>query len=314
MSRAYGLGPWPGNDVLEAADVIVSETGDLPHLPLIGGDAVGRTGAMLPLALDRSTRAWQLCARPQRAGRREVDRLLRDLDVCEAMWGTRELVKIQAVGPWTLVAAMELPNGHRVITDPGATREVAEALVEGIRELAASVRRRFQAATMVQVDEPLLAEVMSGSLAGVTRFETIRSVPDAAERLREVVDGVGTVVAEVTLGVRSSDAPWQAIIDSGVSGVVFDSCEVRGTQVLDAVAAMLSAGVRPSLAMTSSDARAEAIRLARFFDELSLPRTLLTGTDVHAGDVRRLGAAQVGRRYAAARECAAILERDAGDL
>lgn len=138
----FGLGPpMPGTSMSEAADIVMGETGALPHLPQLpdrglGSDAIGRTAGLLEtLTVDRGPRAWQMTARPQRETRRVWDRMERDLDAIVEVWGGEHVprVKIQAVGPWTLAAAVELSNGHRVITDRGAREDLHAALLEGIQ-------------------------------------------------------------------------------------------------------------------------------------------------------------------------------------
>lgn len=93
MTNAYGLGPFPGTSLSEAADVIFSETGDHPHLPQLptrglGSDAVGRTAALLGelLTVDRGPRSWIMTPRPQLLTRASWDRIERDLDELEGMW------------------------------------------------------------------------------------------------------------------------------------------------------------------------------------------------------------------------------------
>ena len=70
---AYGLGPLPGTSLPDAADVVHSETGDLPHVPDLparglGADGVGRTAALLEaVSVDRGPRSWIMTDRPRQA-------------------------------------------------------------------------------------------------------------------------------------------------------------------------------------------------------------------------------------------------------
>lgn len=192
---AFGLGPMPGTSMAEACDIVLGETGDLPHLPQLperglGSDAVGRTAGLLRwLTVDRGPRAWRLVDRPQLASRHLWDLMERDLDTAQEVWGeSLETVKVQVVGPWTLAAQLELPNGHRALTDRGATRDLADALEEAVVAHRADVARRFGGEVVLQVDEPALADATGGKLRGTTDFERIRAVPEevALDRLQRL--------------------------------------------------------------------------------------------------------------------------------
>ena len=58
-------------------------------------------------------------------------------------------LKIQAAGPWTLGATLELATGHKVVSDPGAARDLTDSLAEGLRLHVAEVARRVPGATVV---------------------------------------------------------------------------------------------------------------------------------------------------------------------
>lgn len=75
-------------------------------------------------------------------------------------------MKVQAPGPLTLAAQVELANGHRVLTDPGAVRDLSASLAEGLAEHAAEVGKRLGANVVVQLDEPSLTAVLDGSIRG----------------------------------------------------------------------------------------------------------------------------------------------------
>lgn len=180
---AFGLGELPGTDLAKAADVVRGES-PTPHIPQLpargpGSDAVGRTAALLDIPIDRGPRGWRVAA--QHRGAR--DQMPRDLDVLEECWGSVGELKVQLVGPWTLAAEVEMANGHRMITDPGALRDVTEALLEASRAHLSDVARRFGARPILQLDEPRLDDVMRGRLEGPTRFHDIPAVPEPLERL-----------------------------------------------------------------------------------------------------------------------------------
>src|SRR5829696_1043751 len=148
----------PGTDPLEAAKAVV---GDLPELPArgLGADMIGRTAALLvDLAIEEVTSGYRVTARPGRDHTRAVSLLRTDLDAFEEALEHADarpaVVKIQATGPWTLTAGIELSNGHRVLTDRGAVQEFTASLAEGIAGHAAEVARRTGARVVVQLDEP----------------------------------------------------------------------------------------------------------------------------------------------------------------
>ena len=69
-------------------------------------------------------------------------------------------------GPITLAASLELGGGHRAITDPGALRDLAASLAEGVARHRAEVARRLSTTVAVQFDEPLLPAALAGRLSG----------------------------------------------------------------------------------------------------------------------------------------------------
>lgn len=191
---AFALGPMPGTDLVQAADVVLSElpTPHLPQLPArgVGSDLIGRTAALLPLNLDIGPRSWRVTRRPQIATMRARDQFERDLDLLEELWAYKLTeLKVQLVGPWTLAAQLEMANGHRMITDRGATREIAEALVYAAGEHRRDVEKRFGVHTLLQLDEPVLERVRGGTLKGTTDYEEIPAVPE--ERLLAAYEPFG---------------------------------------------------------------------------------------------------------------------------
>ena len=192
----------PGTDALEAARIVIGELPDLPHLPELpdrgaGADMIGRTAALLvDLAVELVPSGYRVTARPGGDHRRGVDLLRLDLDALEEAVdsaGTRpQVIKVQAAGPWTLAAEVELRSGHKVLTDPGALREFAASLAEGLRIHAAEVSRRLGTKVVVQLDEPGLPAVLAGSVPTPSGYGTVPAVPESAvvELLRNVLDAL----------------------------------------------------------------------------------------------------------------------------
>ena len=117
----------------------------------------------------------------------------RDLDAFElaAQGDPPALLKIQATGPWTLVALLELHRGAKVLSDHGAVRDLTQSLAEGLKRHLADVQGRFPNATIaLQLDEPSLPAVLAAHIPTASGFGTYRK-PDAQlarERLRTVLE------------------------------------------------------------------------------------------------------------------------------
>ena len=273
----------------------------IPQLPErgLGSDAVGRTASMLEaISIDRGPRSWRMTARPQLLTRRTRDRLERDLDEVQEVWGeTVPLIKVQAMGPWSLAASIELADGHRVLTDRGALEDLTGALLEGLNQHRTMVAARFHGEAVVQLDEPLLADVIAGRIPGTTDFDTIPAVPDE--------------VALEQLLVFEADylhAPPLWSVAPAATTFLTDFRGLETPRHLDGLGEHLNAGHRIGLGIAGSDARAEAIALARHLDRIGMPRELL----VDRFDVYPVKAS--ARSLRSATETAGILTRDAGDL
>lgn len=125
FATATGIGSWPGTAAREAAQVVVGELAGalayLTELPArgVGADMLGRAGGLLvDVAIDTVPRGYRIAARPGAVTRRAASLLDEDMDALEEAWETAGLrgcgraVKVQAPGPVTLVAGLELANGH----------------------------------------------------------------------------------------------------------------------------------------------------------------------------------------------------------
>src|SRR6266700_3445608 len=163
---ATGIGSLPGTEIAEALRLAFDELPDLPHLPEL----------------------------PGRDLRRARDFLARDLDALERHAdGYDGALKVQLVGPWTLAAGVELPSGHRVVSDHGAVRDLAAALGEGLRAHLADLAQRLPSASVVvQLDEPSIPAVLAAAVPTPSGFGTVRSVEASVveQRLRDVLDVV----------------------------------------------------------------------------------------------------------------------------
>jgi hypothetical protein len=227
---ATGVGSMPGLDPLESATVVAGELPLLPHLPElpgrgVGADMIGRTvGLLVDLAVDLRPSGYRVAPRPGRDHRRAVDLMRTDLDAFEEACDPArpEWVKVQAAGPWTLVAGVELHTGHRVITDRGAVREFATSLTEGLRQHVAEVATRTGARVVLQLDEPSLPAVLAGALSTPSGYGTVRTIaePDAKDVLRDVIAGVGVPVVVHCCAAR---VPVRLLADVGAAGIGLDA-------------------------------------------------------------------------------------------
>ncbi|MDN4160500.1 methionine synthase [Nocardioides abyssi] len=240
--RATGVGSHPGEDqqaLDEAVRVVLGELGEepgLPYLPEVPGRGAtatmtGRGLAVLEgLDADLQPAGWRLTGSSGSPGvdhRRTRSLLAQDLDTLEeraqAFTGT---FKVQVCGPWTLAATVERPRGDKLLADHGARRELAQALAEGVRAHVADVRRRLSSLErlVVQVDEPALAAVVSGSVPTASGFGRHRTVdlPEASQGLEWVLGAIESSGAEPWVHACAPGTPWGLVRGAGARGLSVD--------------------------------------------------------------------------------------------
>jgi hypothetical protein len=208
------LGEWPGQDPVEAQRTIRGELGspNLPFLPSlpgrgVGSDEVGRTAGLLTgLAVDLQPHGWRLVDRPGLDIRRAVSALSTDLNVLADLVGSenesaREL-KLHCRGPLSLAANLHLHNGERALLDYGARRDLRESLMDGVVSLLARAAAASPGAALtLQLDEPEIAGVLSGSIPTASGYRTLRAVPE-----QEVLE------AWTLIGERARSAGAAAVV------------------------------------------------------------------------------------------------------
>lgn len=292
LAAGTGIGSWPGTSARHAAEVVVGELRELPYLPElpgrgVGADMVGRAGALLvDIAIDTTVRGYRVAARPGSVTRRAASLLEEDLDAFEEAWeksggaGGGRTVKVQAPGPITLAAELELSNGHRAITDAGAVRDLAASLAEGMAVQRAGLSRRIAAPVVVQFDEPLLPAALAGRLAGVTALSPVHPVDEnlAIALLDECVRTVG---GEVLLHSCAAGLPWKLLQRSTISAVSVDVAALD-TDCLDGLGEFVDAGravvlgLVPAMAPERPPAAEEiAAAAAAITDRLGFGRSVL---------------------------------------
>nr|WP_231134378.1 methionine synthase [Motilibacter deserti] len=186
---------------------------------------VGRAvGLLSGLHGDVQPAGWRLVDLPGRDERRAVSWLGEDLDAAEELAeGVEGPFKVQACGPLTLAASLELPRGGRALADPGARRDLAASLAEGLAAHVAEARRRLPSAQVVlQLDEPALTAVLDGRIptaSGLGRLAALER-GEAVQALRAVVDAAGVPVVVHSCAPRVDVG---VLRDAGAAAVSLDA-------------------------------------------------------------------------------------------
>ncbi|MEU8287418.1 methionine synthase [Micromonospora sp. NPDC048905] len=285
---ATGIGSLPGTDIGEAQRVVLGELPELPHLPELpargpGADLIGRSaGLLVELPVEVYAGRWRVAPRPGRDLRRAADLMERDLDqLAEQAEEYTGPIKVQAAGPLTLAASLELPIGGRMLRDPGAVRDLTGSLAEGLRAHVAAVTRRLpRASVLLQLDEPSLPTVLAGRVPTESGLGAYRPVDgaDAAALLRTVVDAVGV---PTLVHCCAPDVPLELIRSTGAVAVALDLDLVTKLdplgEALDAGLGLLAgaAPTRPPSAGGAPTSAQIADRVRQVWDRLGFPRRQL---------------------------------------
>lgn len=269
---ATGIGSLPGLDMAEAIRTVMGELGEppgvpfLPELPFrgVGADTTGRGMALLvDLYAEVQPSGWRIADRPGRDHGRARSHLSSDLDLLEEYTqGYTGPLKIQAVGPWTLAATIELPHGDKLLADAGAVRDIAASLAEGLRTHLSDVRKRVPGARVtLQLDEPALPGVLKGTVPTASGFGSLRAAEEnvVRELMRTVIDEVrladnapdAASATPVVVHCCAPDVPFDVLRRAGASGISFDMAllkerhdEALGELIESRM--LLFAGVTPS--------------------------------------------------------------------
>ncbi|WP_019058558.1 methionine synthase [Streptomyces prunicolor] len=288
FGAATGVGSLPGTDAREAAKTATGAFEDFPFLPELpargpGADMIGRTAGLLVEVYARvEPSGWRIGDRPGRDTKRAWAWLGEDLDAFEEFTqGYEGPLKVQAVGPWTLAASLELRNGEAVLSDPGACRDLAGSLAEGLRIHLDEVQRRVPGAQIVlQLDEPSLIGVLRGHVRSASGYRTYRAVDRqlVESALREVVRV--HVDSPVVVHSCAPDVPFALLRRAGAAGVSFDFSLLteRDDDVIgEAVEAgtRLFAGVVPGTDTALSDPAGSVMGVRTLWRRLGLRPGLL---------------------------------------
>ena len=281
---ATGIGSLPGTDIVEAQRVVLGELPDLPHLPELpargpGADIIGRSaGFLVEMPVQLYAGRWQMAPRSGKDMRRTADLLERDLDQLSEQGDTYPgTFKLQAAGPWTMAASVDLQIGGRMLRDPGAVRDLTDSLAEGLRRHVAEVQKRMPHATiLVQLDEPSLPTVIAGHVpteSGLSVYPAVDG-PDAATALRSITEAVAV---PVIVHCCAPDVPLQVVRDAGAAAVALDLALIKD---LDPVGELLEAGLglfagavptRPPSAGRAPSSAETAERVRELWKRLGFP-------------------------------------------
>ncbi|GAC56165.1 hypothetical protein GOHSU_04_00340 [Gordonia hirsuta DSM 44140 = NBRC 16056] len=287
---ATGIGSMPGTDPREAGRVALGEVA-LPFLPElpgrgVGADLVGRTAGLLTdLPVDFVHRTYRLSAAPTAETRRARDLLRWDLDAIEECWeragSPGGVLKIQACGPYTFAAQVELRGGHKILRDHGAVRAVTESLTAGLHDQAADLERRLGVQVVVQLDEPAIGAVLDGTVPALTRLDPIAPIP--VEQIADGLERLGAGLGRPML-LHSCEPPrWDLVRRLPSFGCALDLTLLTesGYDELGALldsGRVLAAGVVPTADPGVDPGRLTedlVTRLHRLVDRIGLPRSVL---------------------------------------
>lgn len=290
---ATGIGSMPGTDAGEAAAIVSGELPEFPYLPElpargVGADLLGRTAAFLvDLAVEVVPSGYRVAAHPGRDHRRAVDLLCWDIDALQETGTGATVIKTQLAGPWTLTAGIELPRGHRVLTDHGAVREFTESMLEGLTEHVAELKARTGAEVVVQFDEPLLPDVLAGSLSTPSGYGTVRAVEEPAARdlLSTAIERAEKITGQpVVVHCCAPRPPVGLLRSAGAGALALDATLLDGSpaKLLDELGEAWDSGVHlflglvptlaPAAPLTLREVAAPALRLV---DRLGFNRSIL---------------------------------------
>jgi hypothetical protein len=317
---ATGVGSLPGTDPHEAARVVLGELAELPFLPELPArgphaDLAGRGAALLvDLPVDLQPTGWRLVPRPSRDATRARDLLTRDLDALEevAAGSAPPMLKVQATGPWTLAALLELQRGERVLADPGAVEDLAQSLAEGLTRHLADLSGRFPGSELVlQLDEPALPAVRAGEIPTSSGFGRLRVPTDQvlSERLATVLASCARTVVHCC----APRPPVLLLVGAGAGAVSVDAAlltpyddDALGEAVEGGAGLFL--GVVPSTDTALSDLTGRMDSARVLWRRLGFPHDRLPGTVVVTPSCGLAGATP-GYAKAALGACAEIGRR-----
>ena len=249
-ASATGVGSLPGTDPLEALRQVFGELPDLPHIPELpargpGADLTGRTAALLvDLPVELAPAGWRFAGRPGHDLSRARSMMSADLDALEEVAeGYQGPLKLQACGPWTLAATIELIRSQDpALADPGAAADLVASLAEGIAAHVADVGRRVPGARIVlQLDEPALPAVIAGEVPTASGLNRLPA-PEPADLETGLRSIIGAARAFTVVHCCALSVPFGMIKGAGAHAAGCDLSKL-GSAAEDGLAEAVEAGL-----------------------------------------------------------------------
>lgn len=259
--RVTSFCQYPTKDAEQVYPLVRGELGApnlgvLVQLPDRGvwSQPIGRSASLLAdMGFDLQPHGWRvgvpdgIDARRARATLRSDENLLADILGAETK--VTDELKVSMLGPWSLCAELSLGNGEKTISDHGARRDIRQAYAHGVQEhLGRLVRATGITKFTVQLDEPVLDQVLDGRVPTASGYRTIRSIPRS--EVREGYTQVLEVITErydvqVIANLRAEDPQLTERIEfleqAGAHGFVMNSRTMNYSQ-WEKVAALVEKG------------------------------------------------------------------------
>lgn len=288
-ATATGVGSLPGTSAREAAALPLQMLPRLAYLPELpargpGADMIGRAvGVLTELHASLAPSGWRFAEHPGKDSRRALSFLDEDFDAIEERGqGYEGMFKVAVAGPWTIAASVELRHGDKALSDPGACRDIAASLADGLRELVAETRRRLPSIdrAVIQLDEPSLLNVLRGGVRTASGFGKLAAIEEnvVETALAMVVRELAAVGAAVIVHSCAAGTPIGLLHRAGVAGISVDMSlgldeDAMGEFIEDG--GVLLAGVIPptDATMPSAAPAVEPVRL--LWRRLGLPTKTL---------------------------------------
>ncbi len=193
---------------------------------------VGRTLAMLAqvapeFAAETTTSGWRLAGRAtdsrSRAMRRAEAWLSQDIEAAHEGYEGAAAVKFALAGPWTVAASVDLPNGHRILSDPGAVRDLSTAFSHVCAEQVSRLARLWPE-IVLQIDEPHLPNVLGARVSTPSGMDRYRAVGGESARavLAAAIDVVHAQDSRVVLHCCAIPAPIPLLRATGADALSLD--------------------------------------------------------------------------------------------
>lgn len=200
----HAEGSLPGTDMRSTLRIIAGEAASaffLPVLPARGlpASSVGRMTAFLPdMVWGYGVRTFVCGPQETRFHRAARSLLEQDLDLLEEIVETTGIgsgpLTVVVAGPVACLSHVELSNGHWMLTDAGAVRDMMEQYSEMVAHLTRDLSRRTGRDPWIVMDESDAGPALGGTLSGAHQWDYI-PVPD-----QQILPAQWSAVGEAATG------------------------------------------------------------------------------------------------------------------